>query len=57
MFATKHDAEKWIEHYGSNTRLIARKINGYWRILPLGQPLSELEIHQIEELHEMQEGK
>ena len=57
MFATKHDAENWIEHYATRTLLVPQKVGSYWRVVPLGVPLSESEIHRIEEKHEMREDK
>ena len=56
MFATKHDAEKWIEHYANRTLLVPQKVGSYWRVVPLGVPLSESEINQIEELHDLKEN-
>ena len=57
MFATKHDAENWIKYYANRTLLVPRKIGRYWRVVPLGHPLSEEEIHRIEEKREMKETK
>ena len=57
MFGTKHDAEKWIERYATGTLLVPQKVGSYWRVVPLGVPLSESEIHRIEEKHEMREDK
>ena len=57
MFATKHDAEKWIKHYATKALFVTRKIGREWRVVPLGYPLSEEEIHRIEEKREMKETK
>lgn len=29
MFATKNDAEKWIEHYATRTLLVPQKVGSY----------------------------
>ena len=57
MFATKHDAEKWIEQYATKALFVPRKIGHYWRVVPLGVPLSESELHRIEEKHDLKENK
>ena len=52
MFATKYDAENWIKKYATMVLFVPRKIGRGWRVVPLGQPLTEEEIHRIEEKHE-----
>ena len=57
MFATKHDAKNWIKHYATRVLFVPRKIGREWRVVPLGEPLTEEEIHRIEEKREMREDK
>ena len=52
MFATKKDAEHWIERYATKVLFVPRKIGRGWRVVPLREPLSEEEIHMIEKKRE-----
>ena len=55
MFATKKDAENWIEHYATKALFVPRKIGREWRVVPLGEPLTEEQIHAIEKRRESRE--
>ena len=55
MFATKKDAENWINHYATKVLFVPRKIGRGWRVVPLGQPLTEEQINVIEEKRELKE--
>ena len=52
MFATKKDAETWINRYTTRVLFVPRKIGREWRVVPLREPLSEEEIHMIEKKRE-----
>ena len=52
MFATKKDAENWIDRHATKVLFVPRKIGREWRVVPLGEPLSEERIRLIEEKHE-----
>ena len=49
MFSTKQDAENWIKRYATRVLFVPRKIGREWRVVPLGEPLSEERIRLIEE--------
>ena len=55
MFATKKDAETWIDRYTTRVLFVARKIGREWRVVPLGEPLTEGQIHMIERRRESRE--
>ena len=55
MFATKKDAENWIDRYTTRVLFVPRKIGRGWRVVKLGEPLTEEQIHAIEEKRESKE--
>ena len=55
MFATKKDAEHWIERYATKVLFVPRKIGREWRVVPLGEPLTKGQIHMIERRRESRE--
>ena len=55
MFATKKDTETWIDRYTTRVLFVPRKIGREWRVVPLGDPLTEDQIHAIEKRRESRE--
>ena len=52
MFATKKDAETWIESYATKVLFVPRKIGREWRVVKLDEPLTKEQIHAIEKRRE-----
>ena len=55
MFATKKDAETWIDRYTTRVLFVPRKIGREWRVVKLDEPLTEEQIRVIEKRRESRE--